>query len=462
MILPLIGTYAQFYSRGWETIPLIAVRGDDVNAGGLGDQQDFAATDRYIYNKDYWMYNSLWQLNYNDIYIGLSNIDQINLYRQAGAPSSLADQYIAEIKVMNAFLLFHLSRVWGSILIPPTADPSDLYVTPLSTKEEVMQYISSEMSDAANSLPTAHPGDRTDVPGGINKYTALSMKAMAELELGNYQSVADATSEIINSGVYQLESDFYELFKINGKLSKENILELQYSDYGQGSGESNFHLYAFYAPQGWTPAVEGAGSGWGFYEPSIKWIKFMLDRGESVRLETSVLFTDRGIAEIQADPNYSDLPEFVNNTTRYGDVINDYARALFASGKHYLPSSQLTPGRTGYGNGKNYTCIRYAEILLMHAEAIVQGATSSAISADEAVNLLRTRAGMSSLSGVTLEQVMDEKFAELAMEWGVRYYDMLRLGWNDELSYDGRSFTSDKAYLPYPQNQVDQLPILGQ
>ena len=458
MILPLIGTYADFYTRGWETIPLIAVRGDDVNAGGLGDQQPFSDTDQFIYDQAYWMYNSLWQLNYSDLYRGKTAIEQIELYREAGAPSALADQYIAEINTLNAFLLFHVARVWGDILIPNTGDPADLLVAKLSTKDEVMQYISDQMDEAIPNLSTVHPADRTDVPGGVNRYTALTIKAMAEQELGNYQAVAAATSEIINSGVYELEPDFYELFKLKGKLNRENILELQYSDYGQGSGDANFHLYAFYGPQNWEPAVAGVGAGWGFFEPSLKFIRFMLDRGEAVRLETSVLFTDRGIAEFQDE--YPNLPDFVSNTTRDGDVIEDYARAKFASGKHYLPSNQVTPGRTGYGNNKNYTCIRYAEVLLMHAEAILQGASSSAISADEAVNLVRARAGMPAITGVTLQNVVDEKFAELAMEWGVRYYDLIRWQKYDELNYDGRTFTTDKIYLPYPQNQVDQLPAL--
>ena len=61
MVLPLNGVYADFNAIAWENFPLISVRGDDVNAGGLGDQQDFAETDKYNYNKDYWMYNSVWQ-----------------------------------------------------------------------------------------------------------------------------------------------------------------------------------------------------------------------------------------------------------------------------------------------------------------------------------------------------------------------------------------------------------------
>ena len=187
----------------------------------------------------------------------------------------------------------------------------------------------------------------------------------------------------------------------------------------------------------------------------------MLDRNEAVRLETSVLWTDRGIAELQNDPNYSTLPSFVSNTTRDGDVINDYARALFASGKHYLPSVQLTEQRNDYGGGKNMIVIRYAEILLMYAEALTRGATGSGMTADQAVNLVRNRAGMPSLSGVSSSDVMDEKFAELGMEWGIRYYDMIRLDNYGELSYDGRSFTADKELLPYPQAQLDALPSLG-
>ena len=83
------------------------------------------------------------------------------------------------------------------------------------------------------------------------------------------------------------------------------------------------------------------------------------------------------------------------------------------------------------------------------------------MTADAAVNAVRSRAGLSALSGVTLDQVMNEKFAELAMEWGTRYYDMIRLERYSELNYDGRTFSADLTYLPYPQSQVDQLPVLG-
>ncbi len=462
MILPIIGTYAEFNNTEWENFPLISVRGDDVNAGGLGDQQDYAETDSYNYNKDYWMYNSLFQNFYKNMFSAHSAMEQIELYKAAGANATLADQYIAEAKVLNSWWLFQMSRTWGALLIPTSPNPSDLFVTPLSSKDEVMQYISDRMDEAIPKLPAIRPNERTDIPGGVTKFTALAMKALANLELKNYQGVAEATGEIISSEKFQLESDFYELFKIKGKLNNENLWEMQYSDLGQGSGDNYGYLYAFFGPQGWTPAVTGAGDGWGFYEPSLKYIKFMLSRNETIRLETSVIFTNRGITELKKDPAYSTLPSWISNTTRSGDVFNDYARAMFASGKHYLPSNQLTPGRTDYGTNKNFTAIRYAEILLMYAEALTQGATGSAGTADQAVNLVRERAGLAPLSGVTNDQVMDEKFAELGMEWGTRYFDMVRLGRYNELSYDGRTFSADKIFLPYPQNQVDQLPNLKQ
>ncbi|MEB8330342.1 RagB/SusD family nutrient uptake outer membrane protein [Flavobacteriaceae bacterium KMM 6897] len=464
MKLSIIGVYAAFQSRGWEQPLLISVRGDDVNAGGLGDQQDFAETDLFNYNKDYWMYNSLWENIYVDVISAHTAMDQIERYQEVANDQGVAlgNQYIAEAKVLRAMMLFQISQVWGDVFITTSSDTGDLLsLTSVPKQEEVMQHISDQMDEAIPFLPNLRPNQRTDLPGGVTVYTAYAIKALANQEIGNYQGVADAAGKIINSGLFSLYPDYYELFKTPGKLSNESILDLQYSDFGQGEGDSESHLYAPYGPQNWTPAVAGASSGWGFFEPSMKFIKFMLDRGETTRLETSVLFTDRGIAELQADPNYANLPGFVSNTTRDGDIIEDYARALFASGKHYMPSNQLIPGRTGYGSNKNYSIIRYSEILLMYAEAITQGASSSGMNADQAVNTVRARVNMSALSGVTLDQVLDEKFAELSMEWGKRYYDMIRLKRYNELSYDGRTFTEGKTFLPYPQAQVDQFPILG-
>ena len=87
----IIGAYERFQTRGWEEFPLISVRGDDVNHGGEGDQQDFAETDKFNYNKDFWMYNSLWQNYYNDIWDVHSAMEQIELYKAATENQTSAD-----------------------------------------------------------------------------------------------------------------------------------------------------------------------------------------------------------------------------------------------------------------------------------------------------------------------------------------------------------------------------------
>jgi hypothetical protein len=266
--------------------------------------------------------------------------------------------------------------------------------------------------------------------------------------------------------LFALEDDYYNLFKIPGKLNQENILEFQYSDFGQGSGAESSYLYAFFGPNAWTPAVAGAGGGWGFWEPTPKYIKFMLDRDEEKRLVTNVLFTIDGMNQLEEDPAYSPLPAYISNVTPDGDWIGDpdgapEARALYSSGKHYLPSTQLTPGRTGYGTNNNFRVIRYAHILLMHAEALVSGASSSVMSADQAVNLVRDRADLAPISGVTIDDVLDEKYAELAMEWGTRFEDLVRHGRTEELSDDVRTYTEADRFMPYPQEQVDLLPQLA-
>jgi len=440
---------------GWEQIPLLSVRGDDVNAGGLGDQAAFSDTDRFVYDNNYWMYNSLWSVWYQHILQIVTQIDQLDKFKAGGVNPNLINQYQAECKVMSAFLHLEVSRVWGKVILVETPDQTQLK---MKSKEEIMQWISAKMDEAIPYLPDMRPNQRGDIKGGITKYTALAIKAMANLELRNYQAVADATGAIINSGKFSLYSDFNNLFKIPGKLADENLLEVQYSDLGVASGGGSInHLWAFYGPQGWTPSVAGSNDGWGFYEPSLKYIKFMLSRGEKKRLQSSVLFTNRGINKIKEDPAFATLPTWVSNTTIEGDVINDYTRAMFASGKHYLPSNQLTAGRKDYGSNKNFIIVRYAEILLMYAEAVARGANPTAGSAVNAVNIVRNRAGLSALASVTADQVMDEKYAELGMEWGIRYYDMVRLGNTAALSYDGRTFTMDKQFLPYPLAQIDKI-----
>ena len=455
MVLPLLGAYQGLYTRGWEEPITLGVRGDDVNAAG--DQVPMLEQDVYIYQPSHWNLNALWQGHYNDIINAFTTMDEIEKYRPAAGNDALVDQYIAECRVIRAYLYLNLARSFAGCILIDEVD--NIQNTPLSSKADVIQYVVDEMAEVIPDLPAVNPNDRTDVRGGITRYTAYAIQALAYQEQENYQGVVDATSEIIGSGEYELSEDFYHLFKKAGKLDDEIILEFQYSDFNQGEGDQFYYLFAPYGIGGWTPVVPGAGAGWAFYEPSMKFITFMLDRGETVRLETSVAFTPDGIAELQDE--YGSIPAWIDNENREGDVFNNHAKLNFGSAKFIQPSTELIPGRTKPGSNKNLIVIRYAEMLLMYAEGLTRGATSNiSMSAAEAVNLVRDRAGMIDLTDVTTQDVLDEKFAELATEWGVRFFDMLRTENTAALSYAGRTFTMDKAFLPFPADQVSELPQL--
>lgn len=460
----LVGAYQSFYDFAWENVPCLSVRGDDVNSGGgrngVFDQPPFHDEDMFVYDANFWMINNAWDGLFQRVLQITAQIEQLEKFRAAGVSSTLIDQYIAECQVLRGWLTLTLSRTFGGVFkVTSTDQVNDLQ---MQTKDEIMNWIKTEMEEASVKLPDIHPNQRPDLKGGVTKYTALTVKALAEQELQDYNAVAATTGAIIASGKFSLYGDFNKEFKTAGKLSSENILEVQYSDFNAGSGDSRNYLNDFFGPTNWTPAVSGAGGGWGFFEPSEKYIKFMLARGEKTRLQTSVIFTPDGIDKIKSDPAFATLPAWVSNTTPEGDVFLNSPRVYFYSGKHYLPTTELIPGRTGYASNKNMIIARYAEILLMYAEAVTRGGNASAGSADAAVNLVRARAGLAPLSGVTSQQVIDEKYAELAMEWGNRFYDMIRLEDVAALSYDGRTFTMAKKYLPYPLAQLDKSPILKQ
>lgn len=462
MVFLIQGAYGEFNFLQWETYPLISVRGDDVNAAG--DQFPLIETDAFRYDRSFWMYNSGWLNLYGDIINSNGLIEGINRFKENGADAQLADQYIAEIRVMRAFAYLQAARLWGDLFIFESSDPTTLVDMEIAEFEEVMQHISDQMDLAIPDLPDARPNQRTDIQNGITRYAALAIKAYANLELKNWQETVNATDEIISSGLFELYPDFYDAFNIPGKNSNESILELQYSDFGQSSGTNTRYLWNFFGPSSYSPAVEGIGGGWGFWEPNEKFIKFMLDRGEETRLIGSVNFTPDGIASLESDPQYSPLPDFVTNVSPDGDIFNNHPRYNFQSAKHYMPSNQYTPGRTTFGDNNNFRVIRYAEVLLMHAEALVSGASSSVMSAEEAVNMVRERAGMPALTSVDLDAVLDEKYAELAMEWGHRFYDLVRHDRIEELDHEinGEQVTyqRNERYLPYPLLQLDLLPQL--
>ena len=183
------------------------------------------------------------------------------------------------------------------------------------------------------------------------------------------------------------------------------------------------------------PANDGNISGWGFIGYKPEFVKWAEDRGETVRATTSFLKA--------------------GSTTPDGDKIRPLQNPTQTNcwnGKAYLPTNQLTPGRTGYGTNNNIRILRYAEVLLMNSEAKIRNGKSG----DFGYNKVRERAKMSTKTGVTLQDVIDERRMELCCEWGAaRYIDICR-----GVAPAPQGWSKDVMYFPVPYTQIEELPDL--
>lgn len=439
MYMPVSGTYAVARNKfsAWMAFGLIAVRGDDVDKGSSPtDQIEFKYCKEFQYDRitGYWALNAAWEGLYN--VISTSNAALESLDKYAAHITNEADrkkyaEYTAEVRFIRAFSYFRIVNLWGNA--PLLLNNQELNLVK-SSREEIYNFIYSELEYCVANLPALRPNEQTNKLGAVTRYTAQALLAKAYLYNENWDGVLAATNDIISSNKFSLYNDFYQLFKIPGKLSNESLFELQYTDFGNGSGDivSSDAWFAFQGPRGGKSPIEG----WGFMTPTDNVRAFFAARGETVRSDASFLVAGK--------------------TTLSGDTIKPglAGEPTCYNGKAYTPSNQLTPGRTSYGANNNIRILRYADVLLMNAEAKIRKGQNG----DAEINQVRERAKLTPLTGATLDQLLDERRAEFAMEWGERFFDLVR---TDKAAGTLPGFVKGVSeYYPIPQNQIDLNPNL--
>ncbi|MBK5720856.1 RagB/SusD family nutrient uptake outer membrane protein [Dysgonomonas sp. Marseille-P4677] len=441
---PVIGIYARARTGDgfsfWGRFGLMSIRGDDVEKGSTpSDQGELNYAKSFEYNQlgGYWALNGSWTGLYNMVLqcnSALIDLASYNEHVTSDADKRLNLQYQAEVRFIRAFAYFHIVRFWGDILLV-TDNEQVFKAMEVTSREDIYNFINAEMDFCANNLPALRPNEMP-MKGRVTKYTALGLKAKANADINDWDAVLNATNEIIESNKFELYPDFYDYFKKPGCLSDENLFELQYGLAGVTDIESD----AWFEYQGPRQGFEGTkiGTGWGFMVPSKSLEKLFNDRGETVRKETTFLYA--------------------GSTTREGDIMKPSVAAdghdRVFNGKNYIPSTQMPVGKTKYGYGNHIRMIRYADILLLNAEAKVHKGQNG----DIPFNLVRTRAEMSTLTNVTLDQILEERQVELACEWGERYFDLIRTG-KAEGTLPG--FKAGKSeFYPIPQAQKDLNPNL--
>ncbi|HEV2483095.1 MAG TPA: RagB/SusD family nutrient uptake outer membrane protein [Puia sp.] len=407
----------------------------------------------------FWALETMWDNYYSPIIScngALSELAKFGANIPSGdaADQQLLLRYQAEARFLIALGHFYLCRSWGNI---PILGPSSIYPTALDTVHitpmaSVRQYILNEMNFCIPNLEDVAPNQATHI-GGVTKYTALMLKAKTAMDIAGsdnsspyWDTVLDCTNQIISSGKFSLFPDYYELWKKPGKLCNESILEFQYSDFGSTTGnivtsgdDANgsqwANLFLFQAPNN---SYGGLINGPGWLVPSDNAYNFLVGRNDAIRIKTT--FERCGI---NGNPStYAVTPD--------GDTVSgNVAGAKYFNGKAYYPTSESN-GTTGYyGSNDNVRVWRYAETLLMNAEALIRKGQNG----DAPLNLVRNRVGLPSLTNATLQQLMDERRAELICEWwGERFNDLVRTG--QAASVFSGFVKGQSEFWPIPTNQI--------
>lgn len=443
---PVSAAYASLRSGNVHSFPYICtfeITSDNADKGSSPEDNPTAkALDDFTYDASNSLINDLWTGYYDVVSAANNAISQMSLFRQAiQNPQTLiyVDQCEAEARVIRAYAYFNLTRVFGNVpLVDTLLTADELASLRQSSSEELYEFMEDDLDYAISKLPVSYT---SAYAGRITCFTACAIKAKVMMYAEEWDAVAELTDEIIASGRYGLLSDFREVFSIDGENSKESLFEIQSSTLGGITGNAPYVEYAYVqGPRGNSPSNM---QGWGFCTPSDDLIQFYQSRGEVVRPATTLLY--RG------------------TTTPEGDEIKETCTNPVYNGKCYTPSIYNNWSNNGYGYDHNVRILRYSDVLLMYAEALLNGAPvgSCGLNADDAVNQVRRRAQIPLISGATLNDVWDERRAELALEED-RFFDLVRTGQASEILASLGFVSGKNEIFPIPANQRQLNPNLIQ
>jgi len=354
----------------------------------------------------------------------LDNVPTINM------DANLKSRYLAEAKFIRAYAYFRLVRAFGDVPlrlhVPKTATE---YNIPRSPKAQVWAAIETDLTDAASVLPQSYSA--TDV-GHVTKGAALALHAKASLYQKKWAEVLTYTTQVIGLG-YSLYPDYEQLFRTTHKNNQESIFEIQNMLIPNNPGASNSQYSQVQGVRGST------GGGWGFNVPSA----------------------DLAAAFETGDPRRDATIIFRGETTPEGDAIPADGDNPMYNQKSYVPFSLYVSG-FNEGCQQNKIILRYADVLLMNAEANNESGNSAAALASLELVRARARGGNGAIlpKVTTTDQaalraaIYKERRVELAMEFD-RYFDVIRQGRGAEV-FGSRGWKANKNEVwPIPQNEID-------
>lgn len=421
IFLPVSAAYASMRLRTegqtQSYVAVMEVASDDARKGStLEDAPAVGEFDDFTYTPENTHIDAVWNYFFDIASAATYAIESMDLYKEAITSDSglqQVEQCRGEAKIIRAYAYFNLVRLFGTVpKIDKSMTAAELASMRVSSADELYDFIYDDLDFAIENVPESYTG----YPGRYTKYTAMALKAKVALYRKDWNEAARQADAVIASGKYSLMSRFKDAFSVEGENGSESLMEIQSSDLGQSTGDMPICYYGFI--QGPRGGVEGL-QGWGHKVPTDELVAFFDSRGDAVRKKVTLLVVDQ----------VTDEGDLIT-TSREKDEdgvehnINDYY-----NGKVYVPSRYNTRSYNSYALDHNMRILRYADVLLIYAEAMASGASITAVSgytADMALGEVRARAGLAAVSA-SLDNIYDERRAEFALEEN-RFFDLVRTG----------------------------------
>ncbi len=420
--------------RGWNNtafaaIALESVGSDDAEKGSTAsDATFFNQYDEFTVGSTEGQLGGFWEGQYQNINYAnqvLDNIPAISM------DDNLRTRYLAEAKFVRAYSYFRLVRAFGDVPLRLSV-PKDAteYNIPRTPKADVYAAIEKDLTEAAAVLPQNYGA--TDL-GRATKGAALALHAKVSMYQAKWQQVFDLTTQVISSGQYSLVKDYEALFRIANENSTESVFEIQNELIPSNKDASNSQYSQVQGVRGVN------GGGWGFNVPTEALSK-AFEAGDP-RRDATIIF--RG------------------ETTPSGDAIAATGDNPMYNQKSYVPFKLFV---TGFNEGaqQNVRVIRYADVLLMNAEAANEiGNSTQALASLELVRARARGASKTILPKITTTDktalrtaIWNERHYELAMEFD-RYFDVIRQGRGTQV-FGPKGWKAGKNEVwPVPQNEID-------
>jgi hypothetical protein len=395
----------------------------------------------------------------------------------------------AEANFLRALAMFDAVRWWGT---PPLADhllTQDEYYQPNTPTDESIAWILAQMKDAASKLPPiAGKGLQEAFGARISKHAALAFRGKVGLWYGQQtndkkmlQEAAADLNEVIQSGLYGLVEDMFILERPMGDFCEEYLFEHNSADNDGFPGNPQNDLRHMWT--GWPDGLVAPNdiyTGWGWNAVSGDFGRFLeAHEGgiEKPRFKSTIHTYEQVLA--------MDYPEGKTPGVLPKGICHNEGYFTYR-GIAFLSDFYDIPGFWKYSR-TNAAMLRYAEVLLLYAEAKFLLDNDADGSGLAALNEVRRRAQIPEVSALTYQIIKDERRAELFYEQE-RFFDLVRWGdapealknkgkklykfygykpgtteWNIEVIDGTGSGWQDKyKLLPFPFEQTSANPNLKQ